>query len=99
MIKKLGRFITFVLVVGAVAAGVYYFIKSREDDEMFEDSDNDVNDDLEEFLKNEELNAENIISSKREYVPLSFENSQEVSTGTDDKPLDNTIPFTATGDK
>ncbi|MCR5776780.1 MAG: hypothetical protein K6G84_05085 [Lachnospiraceae bacterium] len=92
MIKKLGKLITFALVVTAVAAGVYYFIKSREDDDMFEDSDNDIGDDLEEFLKNEEKKAEDIITPKREYVPLSFDSTENASTGTD--PVDNTIPFT-----
>ena len=91
MIKKLGKLISFALVIAAVAAGVYYFIKSREDDDLFEDSDNDVNDDLEEFLRNEEEKAERVISSKREYVPLSFESSNNESTGTD--PVNNTIPF------
>ncbi len=73
--KKIARIITFVLIAGTVAAGIYYYFKSREDDEDFEDSDNDVSDDLDEFLKNEEKEADN--AAKREYVPLKFENSSE----------------------
>ena len=75
--KKFGRFLTFLLVAGTAAAGIYYYFKSREDDETFEDSDNDVNDDLEEFLRNEEKEAESAV--KREYVPLKFEGSDSSS--------------------
>ena len=75
--KKIAKIITFVLIAGTIAAGIYYYFKSREDDDSFEDSDSDVSDDLDEFLKNEEKDADN--AAKREYVPLKFENSSEAA--------------------
>ncbi len=75
MIKKLFRLFTFFIFAGAVAAGVYYFLKSREDDELFENSDNDEDyDDLDEFLKDEADDAD--ISAERDYVSLKFDENK-----------------------
>ena len=57
MAKKFGKFLLFSLLAGAAAAGVYYFLKDRDDEDLFEDSEPDVNDDLEEFLKKESENG------------------------------------------
>ncbi len=53
MAKKFGKFLLFSLLAGAAAAGVYYYFKDKNDEDFFEDSEPDVNDDLEEFLKKE----------------------------------------------
>lgn len=67
MAKKLGKLLALTAVIGA-AAGAYYYYKSKEDAlEDFDDFDDDVNDDLEDFLKKETSG-----DSKREYVPLNF---------------------------
>ncbi len=70
MAKKFGKFLLFSLFAGAAAAGTYYFLKNKEDEDAFEDSEPDVNDELEEFLKNE--SESDPIPAKREYVPLNF---------------------------
>ncbi|MBQ9549847.1 MAG: hypothetical protein IJU87_03455 [Lachnospiraceae bacterium] len=77
MAKKFGKFLLFSLLAGAAAAGVYYYLKDRQDEDLFEDSDPDVNDELEEFLKKESEkgpDADEVESpaSDREYVPLHF---------------------------
>ncbi len=70
MAKKFGKFLLFSLFAGAAAAGTYYFLKNKETEDSFEDSEPDVNDELEEFLKNESESAP--VPAKREYVPLNF---------------------------
>ncbi len=88
MAKKFGKFLLFSLLAGAAAAGVYYYLKDKNDEDFFEDSEPDVNDDLEEFLKKESEkgpepdSAVNPVTdttadtettvSNREYVPLNF---------------------------
>ncbi len=72
MAKRFGKFILFSLFAGAAAAGVYYYLKDRNDEDYFEDSDPDVNDELEEFLKQESENGPDTSSAGREYVPLNF---------------------------
>ena len=77
MAKKFGKFLLFTLLAGAAAAGAYYYLKDRQDEDLFEDSDPDVNDELEEFLKHESEKGpddEEIepLTSDREYVPLNF---------------------------
>ncbi len=71
MAKKLGRFFLFSVIAGAAAAGTYYFLKERKNEELFEDSEPDVNDELEQFLNEETVSAPGV-SSSREYVPLNF---------------------------
>ena len=71
MAKKLGRFFLFSVLAGAAAAGTYYFLKERKNEELFEDSEPDVNDELEQFLNEETVSAPGV-SSSREYVPLNF---------------------------
>ncbi|MBR2186907.1 MAG: hypothetical protein IJ857_06180 [Lachnospiraceae bacterium] len=70
MAKKFGKFLLFSLFAGAAAAGTYYFLKNKETEDSFEDSEPDVNDELEEFLKNESESVP--VPAKREYVPLNF---------------------------
>jgi len=77
MAKKFGKFLLFSLLAGAAAAGAYYYLKDRHDEDLFEDSDPDVNDELEEFLKKEsekgpDTEETEALSSDREYVPLHF---------------------------
>lgn len=68
MAKKLGKFLALSAVIGA-AAGAYYYYKSKDNDlDDFDDFDDDLNEDLEDFLKNETDGED----SKREYVPLNF---------------------------
>ena len=64
MAKKIGRLLALTAVIGA-AAGAYYYYKSKDD--SLEDFEDDVNDDLEDFLK-----TETDSDGKREYVPLNF---------------------------
>ena len=70
MAKNFGKFLVGAALAGAVAAGVYYLLKSDEALEDFDDFDDEINDDLEDFLREE---AEN---SEREYVPLDLSNSE-----------------------
>ena len=70
MAKKFGKFLLFSLFAGAAAAGTYYFLKNKETEDSFEDSEPDVNDELEEFLKNESESVP--VPAEREYVPLNF---------------------------
>ncbi len=72
MAKKFGKFLLFSLFAGAAAAGTYYYLKNKGDEDSFEDSEPDVNDDLEEFLKNESEAGPS--AAEREYVPLNFSN-------------------------
>ncbi|MCR5527522.1 MAG: hypothetical protein K6F39_09140 [Lachnospiraceae bacterium] len=79
MIKKLFRLFTFLIFAGAVAAGVYYFLKSREDDDLFENSDSDDDyDDLDEFLKDEADDAD--VAAERDYVSLKFDDKKPSDT-------------------
>ncbi len=72
MAKKLGKFFLFSLFAGAAAAGVYYYLKDRNEEDYFEDTDPDVNDELEEFLKQESEKGPDASMTDREYVPLNF---------------------------
>ncbi len=103
MMKKLGRLITFALLAGAAAAGTYYYLKERDNEDSFEDSDRDVNDDLEEFLKNEAEAKDVSPAAKREYVPLNF--SKETASAEDKiigetaKPAENNVEKDPSSDK
>lgn len=72
MARKFGKFLLFSVFAGAAAAGMYYFLKDRNDEDYFEDTEPDVNDDLEEFLKNESEKEPEAERPDREYVPLNF---------------------------
>ena len=85
MMKKLGKLITFALLAGAAAAGTYYYLKERDNEDSFEDSDRDVNDDLEEFLKNEAEAKDVSPAAKREYVPLNFLKETVETASAEDK--------------
>ncbi|SKB59080.1 hypothetical protein SAMN06296386_102337 [Lachnospiraceae bacterium] len=88
--KKLGKFITFALLAGAAAAGTYYLLKDIKDEDSFEDSDRDVNDDLEEFLKNEAEAKDISPAAKREYVPLNFSKETTDIAPAEDKIIGET---------
>ena len=70
MAKGFGKFVLFSLFAGAAAAGTLYYLNNKKEEDLFEDSEPDVNDDLEEFLKNESGSGPS--ASEREYVPLNF---------------------------
>ena len=76
MSKKFRKFLSFTLLTGAAAAAAIYFLKNREAEDKFEDSDNDVNDDLEEFLQSEDEAKED----SRSYVPLNFDQQNDANT-------------------
>ena len=71
--KKFGKFLTFLLIAGGAAAATWYFLKSQEDDADFEDYDDDINDELDDFLKKEAANADRV---DREYTPLDFPDAE-----------------------
>ena len=71
--KKFGKFLTFLLLAGGAAAATWYFLKSQEDDADFEDYDDDINDELDDFLKKEAANADRV---DREYTPLDFPDAE-----------------------
>lgn len=75
MAKGFGKFLFGTLVAGAAVAGVYYWLKSQEELEDFDDFDDDVNDDLEAFLEEEAKNSE------REYVPLDLSKDRKAEEG------------------
>ncbi len=75
MSKKFGKFLLGAAIAGAAAAGTWYLLKSNESLDDFDDFDDEINDDLEEFLKDE---AEN---SEREYVPLDLSKEKKVEEG------------------
>lgn len=81
MAKSFGKFLFGAALAGAAAAGVYYWLKSNEDLEDFDDFDDDVNDDLEDFLEEEAKNSE------REYVPLDLSKDRKAEEG--DKVIGN----------
>ncbi len=98
MAKKFGKFLLFSLLAGVAAAGAYYYLKDRNDEDFFEDSEPDVNDDLEEFLKNESEKGpeQDDDTSNREYVPLNFskeavEEAEENIIGTPVEEVKNTV--------
>ncbi len=104
--KKFGKFITFALLAGAAAAGTYYFLKDRQDEDFFEDSDHDVNDDLEEFLKKEAEGKDVSPVTKREYVPLNFSketadssDKEEKIIGEAEKSTENNVEKDPSSDK
>ncbi len=82
MAKGFGKFLFGAAIVGAVAAGAYYLLKSNDYADDFDDFDDDENDDLEEFLKAETEQTE---KSEREYVPLNL--SKEAKAADTDKVI------------
>ena len=79
MAKGFGRFLFGAAIAGAAAAGVYYWLKSNDELEDFDDFDDDVHDELEEFLEEEAKNSE------REYVPIDL--SKDRKAGESDRVI------------
>ena len=40
--KKIGKFLSFLILAGGAAAATWYFLKSQEDDADFDDYDDDI---------------------------------------------------------
>lgn len=76
--KKIGKFLSFLILAGGAAAATWYFLKSRDDDADFEDYDDDINDELDDFLKKEAANADRV---DREYTPLDFPDAESLPDG------------------
>lgn len=74
--KKFGKFLAFLLLAGGAAAATWYFLKSQEDDADFDDYEDDINDDLDDFLKKEAANADRV---DREYTPLDFPDAENLT--------------------
>ncbi len=79
--KKFLKFLGFLFLAGGAAAAAWYFLKSQEDDADFEDYDDDINDDLDDFLKKEAANADR---ADREYTPLDFPDAENLSEAVKD---------------
>ena len=77
--KKFGKFLAFLLLAGGAAAATWYFLKSQEDDADFEDYEDDINDELDDFLKKEAANADRV---DREYTPLDFPDAENPTGNT-----------------
>ena len=82
MAKKFGKFMALLTVAGAAAAGAYFYFKNRDTEDSFEDDDEDIHDDLEEFLQNEAEQAEQKLG-EREYVPIPLSEEAEGVSGED----------------
>lgn len=97
MAKKFTKFLAFTAVIGAAAAGAYYYMH-RKDKEIFDDFD-DFDDEEEDqdkvvdFFPKKEESAED-----RNYVPLDFGTktegaaSQAENADKDEKPADGGEP-------
>ena len=84
LMKKFGKFLTFLLLAGGAAAATWYFLKSQEDDADFEDYDDDINDELDDFLKKEAANADR---ADREYTPLDFPDAENQTESTKEEAV------------
>ena len=73
MAKTFRKIILGTAVIGAAAAGIHHILNSKDRLDDFDDFDDEINDDLEEFLKEE---AEN---SEREYVPLDLSGEKKAA--------------------
>ncbi len=64
MAKKIGKFLLFTTIAGAAAAGMYLYLKQKNDDSS-KDLNDDFDDDVSDFFDDNKKT-----SSEREYVSL-----------------------------
>ena len=77
MAKKFGKFLMVTAALGAVAAGVYYYLQGKD---RFVDDDFDDDDDFDNFdddLEDDEAAKD----SDRNYVDLDLEKAEEFKEG------------------
>lgn len=78
MAKKFSKFLLFTTVAGAAAAGIYLYLKQKNDDPVkdFDDFDDDMSDFFEEDKKS---------NSEREYVSLDRSAATETASSSSEK--------------
>lgn len=79
MAKKIGKFLMVTAALGAVAAGVYYYLQGKDDfvDDNFDDDDDFDN--FDDDLDDEETAQD----TDRNYVDLDLEKADEFKEGLD----------------
>lgn len=84
MAKKFGRLALLGTVIGAAAAGTYYYLKNQKTISDNEHDDTDDTDDFDEELENEDfssdpVNSENASGSRpRPHIPIDIDNAKEI---------------------
>lgn len=77
MAKKFGKFLMVTAALGAVAAGVYYYLQGKDD---FVDDDFDDDDDFDNF--DEDLDDDDAAKdTDRNYVDLDLEKAEDFKEG------------------
>lgn len=77
MAKKFGKFLMVTAALGAVAAGVYYYLQGKDD---FVDDDFDDDDDFDNF--DEDLDDDGTVKeTDRNYVDLDLEKAEDFKEG------------------
>ena len=76
MAKKFGKFLMVTAVLGAAAAGAYYYLQNRD---RLTDEDFDEDDDLDDF--DDDLDDETSKETDRNYVDLDLEKAEEFKEG------------------
>lgn len=77
MAKKFGKFLMVTAALGAVAAGVYYYLQGKDD---FVDDDFDDDDDFDNF--DEDLDDDGAVKeTDRNYVDLDLEKAEDFKEG------------------
>lgn len=77
MAKKFGKFLMVTAALGAVAAGVYYYLQGKDD---FVDDDFDDDDDFDNF--DEDLDDDGTAKdTERNYVDLDLDKAEEFKEG------------------
>ena len=83
--KAFGKFVLFCALVGAVAAGVYYYLSKREE-EIADSFDDDDFDDFEDFDDDDDLGSDTKFGS-RKYVDIT--SGSDESEDDDEGDLDD----------
>ncbi len=83
MAKKFGKFLLFTTIAGAAAAGMYLYLKQKNDDPA-KDLD-DLDDDISDFFEDDKKS-----NSERGYVSLDRGTAadENADTASEDKPVD-----------